>query len=238
MQQLLLVSGLLCDAGIWRDVERQLAGRVAGRVAVRARALPDCDSITAMAAQLLRDAPERFALAGHSMGARVALEMVRQAPQRITGLALLNTGVHPLRPGEAEGRQRLLRLAHEQGMAAVAAAWLPPMMGAPPARQAQVLPELTAMVLRQTPARFAAQIGALLNRPDAQAVLAGVRVPTLLASGTVDSWSPLAQHEQMLRQLPQATLVAIENAGHMAPAEQPAAVAQALLAWLGTLPPV
>ena len=234
MQQLLLLSGLLCDAAIWRDVERLLTGRAV----VQARALPDCDSITAMAAQLLREAPERFALAGHSMGARVALEMVWQAPQRITGLALLNTGVHPVRPGEAEGRGRLLRLAQEQGMAAVAAEWLPPMMGAPPARQAQVLPELTAMVLRQTPARFAAQVSALLDRPDAEAALASVRVPTLLASGTADSWSPLAQHEQMRQQIPDATLVAIENAGHMAPAEQPAAVAQALRAWLGTLPPV
>lgn len=230
MQQLLLLSGLLCDAAIWRDVERHLAGRAA----VQARALPDCDSITAMAAQLLREAPERFALAGHSMGARVALEMVRQDPRRITRLALLNTGVHPVRPGEADGRRRLLRLAREQGMAAVAAEWLPPMMGAPPARQAEVLPELTAMVLRQTPARFGAQVSALLGRPDAQAALASVRVPTLLASGTADNWSPLAQHEQMRRQLPQATLVAIENAGHMAPAEQPAAVARALLAWLGT----
>jgi pimeloyl-ACP methyl ester carboxylesterase len=230
LQQLLLLSGLLCDAAVWQDVERLLAGRLA----VQAMALPDCDSIAAMAAQLLREAPEHFALAGHSMGGRVALEMVRQAPQRITRLALLNTGVHPVRPGEADGRQRLLRLAQDQGMAAVAAAWLPPMMGAPPARQAQVLPGLTAMVLRQTPARFGAQIHALLNRPDAEAVLAGVHVPTLLASGTADSWSPLAQHEQMRRQLPQATLVAIENAGHMSPAEQPAAVAQALLSWLGT----
>ena len=230
MQQLLLISGLLCDAAIWRDVERLLAGRVA----VQVKALPDCDSITAMAAQLLHEAPERFALAGHSMGARVALEMVRQDPQRITRLALLNTGVHPVRVGEADGRQRLLRLAREQGMAAVAAEWLPPMMGAPPARQTQVLPELTAMVLRQTPARFAAQVSALLGRPDAEAALAAVRVPTLLASGTADNWSPLAQHEQMLRQLPQATLVAIENAGHMSPTEQPAAVARALLAWLGT----
>jgi len=230
LQQLLLLSGLLCDAAIWRDVERLLAGCVAAQ----AEPLPDCDSITAMAAQLLDEAPARFALAGHSMGGRVALEMVRQAPQRVTRLALLNTGVHPVRAGEAEGRQRLLRLAQEQGMAAVAAAWLPPMMGAPPARQAQVLPGLTAMVLRQTPARFGAQINALLIRPDAAAALAGVRVPTLLASGTADSWSPLAQHEQMRRQLPHATLVAIENAGHMAPAEQPAAVARALLAWLGT----
>jgi pimeloyl-ACP methyl ester carboxylesterase len=169
------------------------------------------------------------------MGGRVALEMVRQSPERIAGLALLNTGVHAVRPGEADGRQRLLKLSREQGMAALAAAWLPPMMGAPPERQAQVMPELVAMVMRQTPARFAAQVSALLGRPDAESVLATVRVPTLLVSGTADNWSPLAQHEQMRRQLPQATLVAIEGAGHMAPAEQPAAVAQALLSWLGTL---
>jgi pimeloyl-ACP methyl ester carboxylesterase len=120
-------------------------------------------------------------------------------------------------------------------MAALAAAWLPPMMGAPPARIAALMPLLTAMVERSTPASFAGQIKALLERPDAEAVLPSIRVPTLLMSGTRDTWSPLEQHREIQRQIPHATLVAIEDAGHMAPIEQPAAVARALREWLSGL---
>lgn len=120
-------------------------------------------------------------------------------------------------------------------MAAVAAAWLPPMMGSPPARITALMPLLTAMVERSTPESFAGQIKALIERPDAEAVLPSINVPTLLMSGTHDTWSPVEQHRAMQRQIPHATLVAIEDAGHMAPIEQPVAVAAALREWLGRL---
>jgi pimeloyl-ACP methyl ester carboxylesterase len=222
---------LLCDELIWAEV----AARLSDRADVRIVTFPDMSSIGAMAEHVLEIAPARFALAGHSMGGRVALEVVRRAADRVRGLALLNTGVHPLRPGEVAARAELVRIAREQGMAALAAAWLPPMMGAAPARIAALMPLLTAMVERSTPASFAGQIKALLERPDAEAVLPSIRVPTLLMSGTRDTWSPLEQHREIQRQIPHATLVAIEDAGHMAPIEQPAAVARALREWLSGL---
>jgi pimeloyl-ACP methyl ester carboxylesterase len=88
------------------------------------------------------------------------------------------------------------------------------------------------MVERATADSFAAQQAALLDRPDGASVLASIDVPVLLASGRADQWSPLAQHEDMRRLNPAARLVAIEDAGHMAPIEQPAAVAAALREWL------
>jgi pimeloyl-ACP methyl ester carboxylesterase len=109
------------------------------------------------------------------------------------------------------------------------------MLGAPPARIPQLIPRLTAMVERYTPQDFAAQVQALLERPDALKALSSIRVPTLLASGTNDTWSPLAQHQEMRRLIPHATLVAIEDAGHMAPVEQPDAVARAMREWLGRI---
>ena len=166
------------------------------------------------------------------MGGRVALEIFRLANERVLGMALLNSGVHPLRAGEIESRGRLVKLAQERGMSAVAADWLPPMMGASPARVAQVMPGLLAMVERQTVESFAAQTKALIERPDAVRILPAIKVPTLLASGTADTWSPLTQHEEIRRQVSEATLVAIEDAGHMAPAEQPHAVAAAMRAWM------
>ena len=231
MRTLVLLSGLLCDETIWADV----AERVAGAADVRIVAFPGFDAITEMAVHVLSVVPERFAIAGHSMGGRVALEVVRRAPHRIEGLALFNTGVHPRHEAEDQSRGRLVKLAREQGMSALAAKWLPPMMGASPARIAQVMPRLTAMVERATPESFAAQIRALLERPDAASLLPLIDVPTLLASGTGDTWSPLAQHQEMRRQIPRATLVAIEDAGHMSPVEQPDAVAIAVRSWLGQL---
>ena len=231
MRTLVFLPGLLCDETIWADV----AERLAGAADIRIVAFPGFDAISKMAAHALSIGPERFAIAGHSMGGRVALEMVRRAPDRIEGLALLNTGIHPRREQEIQSRGRLVKLARDQGMSALAAEWLPPMMGASPARIAQVMPRLTAMVERANPDSFAGQIRALLERPDAASVLPLVDVPTLLVGATGDTWSPLAQHRDMQRLIPRATLVAIENAGHMSPVEQPDAVASALRSWLDRL---
>jgi pimeloyl-ACP methyl ester carboxylesterase len=189
-------------------------------------------SIRAMAEHVLALAPERFAVAGHSMGGRVALEVIREAPNRITGLALLNTSVQAVRDGEAQSRARLLRIAYERGMSALAAEWLPPMMGSDASRTAELLPRMTAMIARWSPDLYAAQISAMLHRPDALSVLATVAVPTLLVSGSDDAWSPVSQHEGIRRRIPHATLFEIHGAGHMAPIERPEPVAVALREWL------
>ncbi len=230
MKSLLLLSGLLCDDTVWSDVADSLSATVDARIIN----FPGFDSITRMAEHVLAVAPERFAVAGHSMGGRVALEIVRLAPARVERVALLNTGVHPRRDAEIQSRGRLVSLARERGMAALAAEWLPPMMGASQARINEVMPRLTAMVERATPDSFAAQNAALLERPEAASILASIDVPLLLVSGRSDKWSPLAQHEDMQRVNRSARLVAIEDAGHMAPIEQPGAVAAALREWQHT----
>jgi pimeloyl-ACP methyl ester carboxylesterase len=229
-QPLLLLSGLLCDETVWADIP----DRLADVAEVRILSFGGFSSITAMAEHVLAVAPERFALAGHSMGGRVALEVLRSARSRITGLALLNTGVHTVRDGEPQSRGRLLRLAYEKGMSALAAEWLPPMM-AGGARSAELLPRLAAMIARSTPDVYAGQINALLNRPDALPVLPEIQVPTLLLSGSEDTWSPVSQHETIRRRIPHATLFEIHAAGHMAPIERPDAVAVALREWLAKI---
>src|SRR5512139_1169067 len=95
-ESLVLVPGLLCDDTVWRH---QVAGLGAGRgIQVASHALSD--SLGAMAERILDSAPPRFALAGHSMGGRVALEVVVRAPERVSRLALLDTGYEALAPGE------------------------------------------------------------------------------------------------------------------------------------------
>jgi pimeloyl-ACP methyl ester carboxylesterase len=220
MRELVLLSGLLSDDTPWIDV----AARLSPTCTVRIMSFANCASLAEMAQRVLTGSPERFALAGHSMGGRVALE-------RVAALGLLNTGASPSRPGEAESRGRLVNIAREQGMAALAAEWLPPMMGRPAegAERISLMQRLTNMVERQTPESFAAQIQALLNRPDAEPLLPTIRVPTLLLSGSQDTWSPVSQHVRMQQMIPGSILVEIADAGHMAPIEQPEAVSNALL---------
>ena len=222
---LVLVPGLLCDGVVWEHQIKALSPR--HRIIV-----PDLtrfDRLEAMAAHILETAPERFAIAGHSMGARAALEVWRQAPDRVMRLALLDTGVHPAAPDEPAKRQAMLDISAHQGMTALADAWLPPMveqgrMKRDPALRA----ELYAMVERMSPAIHRAQIAALLSRPDAAPLLPQIACPVLVGVGENDLWSPPDQHRAIAAAIPGARLTIFGRSGHMAPMEAPAAVTAAL----------
>jgi pimeloyl-ACP methyl ester carboxylesterase len=191
------------------------------------RSFPD------MARKVLEETGDRpLAVVGHSMGARVALEMWRLAPERIARLALLSTGFHGPRPEERAKRMALVELGQREGMAAVAARWLPPMLHPDRARGGKLMAELTAMVCRATPESFEGQQIAGLERPDATDYLARIACPTLVLVGRQDGWSPVPQHEEMARRIPDAELVVVEDSGHMVSVEQPEAVTAALLHWL------
>ncbi|MFO6421120.1 alpha/beta fold hydrolase [Hylemonella sp. W303a] len=230
---LMLLPGLNCDAAVWAPQVAALKNQA--NCVVPAWGLRD--SLTAMAEQALAEAPtERFALAGHSMGGRVALEVMRLAPQRVTHLALLDTGTHPLATGEAgekekAGRMALLKIAREQGMRTMAREWAkgmvhPDRIGSP------LFEEVLDMFDRGSAAQYAAQINALLNRLDATPLLPKIQCPTLVLTGREDNWSGPAQHEAMAAAIAGATLVIVEHSGHMTTMEQPQAVNRAFAHWL------
>lgn len=226
---LFLLPGLLCDAVVWAHQTHALDTEYDVRV-------PDfraLDSIEAMADAVLEQAPARFSVAGHSMGARVALELVRRVPDRVRRLALFDTGIHPVRPGEAERRQELINLGRNDGMRALADAWLPPMVREGRLNADPVLRDtLYSMVERMTPTVHRNHIAALLGRPDAMPHLGAIRCPVLVGVGRDDRWSPPAQHEMIVAAIPDARYVVFEGSGHMAPMEVPEAVTQALRDWM------
>lgn len=231
MTPLLLLPGLLCDAAVWAP-QMAVLGRSATVVHYgRAR------SLTAMAETALAVAPPgRFALAGHSMGGRVALELHRLAPERIERLALLDTGCQPLAGGvagedERAGRLALLELARRDGMRAMARQWARGML--PPSQlDGPVFEAVLEMFERREPATFEAQIEALLARPDATLQLAHIACPTLLLTGAQDAWSPPAAHRAMHEAIAGSALVVVEDCAHMSTMEAPAAVNVALADWL------
>ncbi len=225
---LLLLPGLLCDETVWRAQVNHFS-QIAD---IRIPHYGDEDSITGMAKVALAMAPDRFSLVGHSMGARVALEVLRMAPEKVERIAILDTGVHSVKPEEHDKRIRLVKLAEEQGMGALCEAWLPPMVHPDLRRNEDVMAPLCEMVKRSTPVRFAAQIHALLTRPDTRPALAAIKCPVLIGVGRQDEWSPIDQHEDIHAQLGGlGKLVIFEDAGHMAPCEAPESVNAALEEW-------
>lgn len=229
---LLLLPGLMCDEATWSPLYPWLSA--AGDCVSLQHGL--ADSVEAMAAQVLRLAPPRFALAGHSMGGRVAIEVWRQEPERVLALALLDTGYQARAAGpkgeeEAAKRHALLAVARRDGVRAMAQQWVQGMVHPERLRDAALVESVVAMFERKTPEVFAAQIAALLARPDATPTLRTVHVPTLVLCGRQDSWAPVAQHEAITALVPGARLVVVEDAGHMSPMERPQPVAQALLDW-------
>lgn len=229
----LLLPGLLCDEAVWAHQRAELSS-VADCFA------PDygeLDSLTAMAEAVLAAVPGGpLMVAGHSMGGRVALEIARLAPERVQRLALLDTGTDPLDESAAGADERarrmaLLEVARSEGMRSMGRQWARGMVH-PSKLATPVFEEILAMIERSTPDRFAAQLHALLARPDARPVFAALQCPTLLACGRQDAWSPFARHEQMQRELGHARLVPIEESGHMTPMEQPEAVSRLLVQWV------
>lgn len=230
---LVLLPGLLCDRAVWQ-------AQIAALSPVANCSVVDYglrDSLRAMAEHALATAPAGpLAVAGHSMGGRVAFEMLRLAPERIERVALLDTSYHPLAEGaagdaEVAGRMSLLAMARRNGMRAMAGEWAVGMVH--PSRHGTPLFEAVLdMFERKTPDIFAAQIKALIERPNCSDLLATIRCPTLLLCGREDGWSPPSRHEHMQQAIRASRLVIVEQCGHMSTMEQPEAVNQSFATWL------
>ena len=223
---LLFLPGLICDARVFAP---QLAVFDGSRAV---NGYGTADSLSEMAQVALAQAPARFDLFGHSMGARVALEVYRLAPRRVRRLALCSTGVHPLGENEPQKRRDLQAIGHVRGFEALVDAWLPPMVAEANRADAALYEPMRQMCLDQNQQIFDAQIEALLGRPEQERLLGQIRCPTLVMTGELDTWSGPAQHHAIASRIADSTLVIVQGAGHMLPLEAPGAVNQAIASWL------
>lgn len=230
---LMLLPGLMCDRTVW-EPQIQAFGNDWNCL------VPDyefADSLGAMADHVLATGPETFAMAGHSMGGRVALEVMRRAPERVARLALLDTGYKALAEGEAgrkeiNGRMRLVEMAREEGMRVMGSEWLQGMVHPDRLNDEALCGAILDMIASKTPVLFERQINALIHRPDGVDVLDRIQCPTAFICGEQDGWSPLERHYEMAERVPGSTVIPIENSGHMSTMERPAAMNQALRRWL------
>lgn len=225
---IILIPGLMSDAHIWSGQIDALS-RIAP---VHVARTDGATSLGEMADRILAATAGPIAVAGHSMGGRVALELWRKAPGRISRLALIDTGAQGPADNERDGRLGLVRIAETQGMTATAEAWLPAMVHRRVAPGDPVWTGIVRMIERASPETLAGQQKALLTRPDAEPLLATITVPTAFIVGDSDAQATPDQHRAMAARVPGARVTVIEAAGHMAPLEQPEAVTTALLGWL------
>jgi len=232
-QKLVLLPGLLCDEAVWKPILEHLNILDYYTIAD----YDELDDLAAMAMHVLNQIKgDQLIVFGHSMGGRIAMEIMRQAPQRVSRLGLFDTAFRSAASGEKgdqekQKRMALLAIAQQEGMRAMAQQWALGMVH-PQFHHTAIFESIIDMIERKNPTIFAAQIRALLNRPDAESILHQINCPTLLLCGEHDLWSPVSVHQEMQSLIKNATLSVIPNCAHMSTMEQPKEVANAIANWL------
>ena len=190
------------------------------------------DTVSALATDFLDKAPSRFALCGLSMGGIVAMEVLRQAPDRVERIALLDT--NPLAEADEMKQRRLAQMQSVQAgrLAEVMRQEVKPNYLADGTDKRVLLDLCMDMALTLGAEVFLRQSRALMSRPDQTETLRGARLPALVLCGREDALCPVSRHELMAELIPEATLEVIEGAGHLPTLEQPEQTNAALRRWL------
>ncbi len=226
---LALLPGLLCDDALW---QHQVAGL---------SDIADCwiadfttqSSAGAMVESVLEAMPERFALAGLSMGGYVALELMARAPERVDRLALIDTKAQGDTEEQTSRRRGLIELAQKGQFKGVTPRLLPLFVHEARLQDDELTGIVTGMAERIGKDAFISQQRAIMSRRDHSETLAGISVPTLIVCGRQDALTPLADHEAMAAAITGSKLVVVEDCGHLATLERPDPVTAAMRRWLG-----
>lgn len=229
---LLLLPGLLCDAALWRHQAEHLADVAE----IRIPDLSQQDSMAGMARAALalaQDAPDGpFALAGLSMGGYVALEIMRQAPGRVSRLALFDTSARDDDEELASHRRGLIELAGKGQFKGVTQRVLKLYLHPDRLADAALAGAVMEMAERVGRDAFLRQQTAIQSRPDSRPGLAAIDCPTLVACGRQDRLTPMEWSEEIAAGIPGARLVAIEDCGHLSTMERPETATALLRYWL------
>jgi len=221
---LVLLPGMGCSPDLWSGL--QLDADPVTPVLEE----PDLD---AEVDRLLALLPDRFALAGLSLGAIVAMALVRRAPDRVERLALLSTNPHAPTPAQHAGWAEQRRTLADGGGRALQARLLTNLLSPPVLEHRPDLVARTLVMAEEVgDARYDAQLRLQGTRVDERPGLRAVRCPTLVLAARQDRLCGVERHTEIAALVPGATLAVLEDCAHLAPLEQPAAVSEHLRRWL------
>lgn len=228
MPSLMLLPGLICDARLWTAQQQAFSDKFH----IHIPELFHHQSIPEMASHALAAAPESFALAGLSMGGYVALEIMRQAPERVTHFALIDSSARPDSDEQIERRKALIALCKQGRFKGVTPRLLPTLLHQNNLDNHAITQTIFDMAAHVGAEGFIRQQTAILNRIDSRETLPSIRQPTLIVVGRQDALTPPHIAEESASLLPNATLRVIEECGHLPPLEQPEQLNQIMLEWL------
>lgn len=225
---LVLLPGLLCDAALWAHQTTHLADLADMQVAD----LTQDDSMAAMAARVLRSAPPKFALAGLSMGGYVAQEVMRQGRDRVLKLALMDTSARNDTPEQSTRRHALIEMAKIGKFKGVTPRLLPLLIHKDRLTDAPLVKIVMDMAEAVGRDAFFRQQSAILGRIDSRPDLAKIECPTVVVCGRQDALTPYDLSVEIATGIRGATLVAVEDCGHLSTLEKPEAATAVLRYWL------
>ncbi len=214
---LVFLSGLLNTGRVWAAQTQELGGFCDVSVAD----LTVADTMQDLAVSVLQAAPSRFALAGLSMGGYVAFEILRQAPDRVDRLALVDTTPRPDAPDQSARRKDLVAMARAQGMGAVLPQLLPGFLSPTGAHNPELVEIVTQMATDVGVEAFARQQAAILGRPDSRRDLANIQCPTVVIVGAEDALTGGEIAQEMADGIPGAVLAEISDAATSRPWQTP-----------------
>ncbi len=223
-EPLVLLPGMGCTAALWSFLT------LPGEVITPVLREPSLDGEVDRLLDLL---PERFALAGLSLGAIVAMALVRRAPERVTRLGLMSTNPYGPTPAQHEG-WAAQREALRTGSARSLQASLLPLLLSPD--RADLVPLTLAMADETGEETYDAQLRLQGTRVDERPGLAAVRCPTLVVAARDDRLCGVERHEEIARLVPGAELVVLEDCAHLSPFERPVELSAHLGRWLSRSP--
>lgn len=225
---ILLVPGLNCSPRLYSPQMPELWRFGPVTVADHTRD----DTMAAIAKRILDAAPPRFALAGLSMGGYIALEIVRQAADRVVRLALLDTGPRDDPPEAQEKRRANLALVAQGRFGEIVDAQFPIYVHPDRANDATLKATYLAMCHDVGPEAYVRQQKAIMSRADSRPLLPTIRCPALVLVGEQDGATPPALSDEMAAGISGARLVKVPHCGHLSTLERPKAVTKALVEWM------
>ena len=225
---LVLLPGLTCTARLYAP---QIAALWPfGQVTVADHRRDD--DMAAIAGRILKDAPPRFALAGLSMGGYIAFAMMRQAPERIAKLALLDTSARPNTTEQTAGRSTQIAMAQGGRYGEIPDLSIPRYLNAKHQHDERLTTIVRQMIAETGPEAFVRQQKAIMTRPDSRPLLGSIRCPTLVLVGDSDVATPPELNKEIAAGIPGAKFVTVPDSGHLTTLEQPEAVNAAMSEWL------